>query len=256
MRKHLAFLGAHAIHQLRDPVGSKQAHEIVFERQEELRRARISLTAGTAAQLPVDAPRLVALRSDDVQAAQLHDVDELVFGVLALRGLRFGDAGSELDVGSAAGHVGRDRHRPRLSRSGHDLGLALVILGVEYVVRNPGPLEHARQSLRHFHAHRSDEYRKAELVQTLRLLENRVVFLAARLEHQILAVVADDVAIGRYHRDAELVDLVELRLFRLGGARHSRQLLVEAEIVLDGDGGEGLGLALHLHAFLRFNRLV
>ena len=41
----------------------------VFERQVEARRARVALAAGAAAQLVVDAPRLVALGADDVQAA-------------------------------------------------------------------------------------------------------------------------------------------------------------------------------------------
>ena len=51
---------------------AEEPHQVVFERQEELRRARIALTARAAAQLPVDAPRLVALGADDVQAADLH----------------------------------------------------------------------------------------------------------------------------------------------------------------------------------------
>ena len=72
MREHLALLRAHAVHQLRDALGAEQAHQVVFERQEELRRARIALTAGTSAQLAIDAPRLVALGADDVQAADLH----------------------------------------------------------------------------------------------------------------------------------------------------------------------------------------
>ena len=56
--------------------------------------------------------------------------------------------------------------------------------------------------------------------------------------------------------DLEPVDLVELRLLRLGGAGHAGELLVHAEVVLDGDGGEGLRLALDLHPFLGLDRLV
>ena len=71
VRDDLALLGAHPVHQLGDAVRPEQAHQVVFERQEELRRARIALAAGAAAQLAVDAPRLVALGADDVQAADL-----------------------------------------------------------------------------------------------------------------------------------------------------------------------------------------
>ena len=54
VRKHLAVLGAHAIHQLGDPIGPEETHEIIFERQEELRRTGITLATGTTAQLTID----------------------------------------------------------------------------------------------------------------------------------------------------------------------------------------------------------
>ena len=42
----------------------------------------------------------------------------------------------------------------------------------------------------------------------------------------------------------EVVDLAELGRLGLGGAGHARQLVVHAEVVLEGDRGEGLVLAL------------
>ena len=65
-----AFFHAEPLHQARDAVGAEDAHQVVFERQVEARGAGVALTAGAAAQLVVDAPRLVALGADDVQAAQ------------------------------------------------------------------------------------------------------------------------------------------------------------------------------------------
>ena len=44
-----------------DAVGPEDAHQVVFERQIEARRAGVALAAGAAAQLVVDAARLVAL---------------------------------------------------------------------------------------------------------------------------------------------------------------------------------------------------
>ena len=55
----------HAVHALRP----EDAHQVVLQRQEELRMAGIALAAGAAAQLVVDAPALVALGADDVEAA-------------------------------------------------------------------------------------------------------------------------------------------------------------------------------------------
>ena len=49
---------------------------------------------------------------------------------------------------------------------------------------------------------------------------------------------------------------MELGGFRFGGASHAREFFVEAEVILDRDGGEGLGFLLDGHAFLRFDRLV
>ncbi len=54
----------------------------------------------------------------------------------------------------------------------------------------------------------------------------------------------------------ELVDLLELRRLGVGRAGHARELLVHAEIVLEGDRGEGLVLVLDLDAFLGLDRLV
>src|SRR5207302_8549459 len=121
----------------------------------------------------------------------LDHILELVLSVLALRWLGLRDTRAEFDVGSATGHVGRYRDCPRLTGPGNNFRFALMILGVQDVVRNSSALEHAREGLRHFDAHGSDQYRKRQLVQSLSLLENRVVFLAARLVDEVLPIVAN-----------------------------------------------------------------
>ena len=63
-----------AVEDLVDPVAGEQAHEVVLGGEEEARLARVALAAGAAAELVVDAPRLVALGADDEQAAGLHDL--------------------------------------------------------------------------------------------------------------------------------------------------------------------------------------
>jgi len=123
-------------------------------------------------------------------------------------------------------------------------------------VRNSRALEHARQRFRDVDVDRSDEHRKLQLVKPLSFLEDGVVLLAPRLVDQVLTVVADYRPVGRNHRHAELVDLVELSLFGFRGTGHAGKLVVEAEVVLDRDGGERLGLAFHLYAFLRLDGLV
>ena len=67
----LAFFEAHLLHVLDDLVRAEQAHQIVFERDEEVRGAGVALARAAAAQLAVDAARLVAFGADDVQAARV-----------------------------------------------------------------------------------------------------------------------------------------------------------------------------------------
>ena len=62
-------LEAQPLHEPGDPLRGEPLHEVVVERQVEARRARVALAAGAAAELVVDAPAVVALGADDVQAA-------------------------------------------------------------------------------------------------------------------------------------------------------------------------------------------
>ena len=72
MLQFLAFFEPHLLHQFHDAVGAEQPHQIVFERNEKVRRTGIALARATSAQLPVNAPRLVAFRAEHVQAADVR----------------------------------------------------------------------------------------------------------------------------------------------------------------------------------------
>ena len=61
---------------------------------------------------------------------------------------------------------------------------------------------------------------------------------------------------GRDHHDLEVVDLLELVGFGVGGAGHAGKLLEDAEVVLERDRGERLVLVLDLGPLLRLERLV
>src|SRR5690606_30830872 len=112
--------------------------------------------AGAPAELVVDAPRLVPLGADDVEAAGgEHALLGLVarLAVLLERGAvrllvgvdpdlgarqRLGVAAEE-DVGAAAGHVRGDGDRAGRAGLRDDLRLALVELRVQDVVRDAVP---------------------------------------------------------------------------------------------------------------------
>ena len=81
------FIDAECLHHVHDALRAEQAHDIVLQRQVELRLAGVSLTAGASAQLVIDPARLVPLGADDEKTASLaHQlrllVDlHLIFGV-------------------------------------------------------------------------------------------------------------------------------------------------------------------------------
>src|SRR4051812_730753 len=265
-----------------DPVAGEQAHQVVLGGQEEQRLARVALTPGAAAQLVVDAARLVALGAQDEQAAELHDL----LAVLLDLGLELGvdlvphlvvlvaagleaelaqfDGGqvlgiaAELDVDAAARHVRGDRDRSQLTRLGDDLALALGVLGlgVQHRVLDALLLEPLGQHLRDLDRDRADEDRLARLVARLDLSDHGGPLAFLGLVDLVVAVVARDRAVGRDVDYLELVDLRELGRLGQRGAGHAGELLVLAEVVLVGDRRDRLVLLLDRDALLGLDRLV
>ena len=155
-------------------------------------RAGVALAARAAAQLVVDAPALVALGADHVEAAGLeHDlavahtsalISAATRSISALRAASSGELGrdlgfglahqhvgvaAELDVGAAAGHVGGDGDGARAAGLGDDLGFLLVVARVQHVVRDLGLLQLLRQRLRLLDRHRADQHRLLALAAFL-----------------------------------------------------------------------------------------
>ncbi len=101
-----------------------------------------------------------------------------------------------------------------------------------------------------FHAGGAHQDRLAALVAFGDVGDDGVELGDLVLVDQIRLVFADRRTVrGNFHH-AELVGAHELGRLGLGGAGHARDLLVHAEIVLQGDRGQGLVLGLDLHAFL------
>ena len=73
---------------------------------------------------------------------------------------------------------------------------------------------------------------------------------------QVLVVLARHGAVGRDDLDGQLVDLAELGVLGKRGTGHAGELLVQTEVVLQGDGGQGLGLRPDIHPFFGFDCLM
>ena len=119
MFDRLSLLHTDPVHDRGDPFGAEYPEEIILEGKIEPRRPHISLPPRTAAELVVDAPALVSLRTEDMETSQ------------------FCYPLAQLDVRTAAGHVGRDRHLTRLAGLGDNLRLALMIFCIQHVVFDP-----------------------------------------------------------------------------------------------------------------------
>src|SRR5208282_3780880 len=132
------------VHALR----AENAHEIVLQRQEELRSAWVALPARSPAQLIVDTAAFVPLRANNIEPA---GVDRLLFEsrdfppdrrlMRLARFLRRGgvdlllhphfDVAAKLNVRAAPGHVCCDGNRARNARLSDDEGFLLVETRVE-----------------------------------------------------------------------------------------------------------------------------
>src|SRR5579885_2871829 len=238
MGQFIALLEAHFLHPLADAVRAEEAHQVVFERNEKVRRAGVALAGAATAQLAVNAPRFVAFGAQDVQATQL------------------GHAGAEFDVGAATGHVGGAGDGAALAGTGDDFGLLLVILGVEDGVDQAFTLEHAREHFAGLDGDGADENGAPLRVQLFDFPDNGVEFFAFGAIDRVVGVFADAGFVGGDGQHAEFVDVVKLGGLGFRRAGHAGELGVKAEVILNGDGGQRLGFALDGHAFLGLNGLV
>ena len=68
---------------------------------------------------------------------------------------------AQQDVHTATGHVGGDGDRARLPGLGDDHGLALVLLGVQHLMRNTLPLQRLREHLGGLDGQGAHEHRLA-----------------------------------------------------------------------------------------------
>ncbi len=163
---------------------------------------------------------------------------------------------AEHDVRAAAGHVGGDRHRAGPTGLRDDVRLALVLLGVQHLVRDLLFLQQVRQELRRFDRGRADQRRLTALHAVVDVLDDRVELVLRRQVDEVGVVRANHRPVRRDHRDFQSVDRLEFEGLGVRRARHARELRVHAEVVLERDRGDRLVLLAHPHAFLRLDRLV
>ena len=199
---HVVF-GAGLFHHAGDgihAVPSEKTHEVVFQREIELRKTRVALAAGAAAKLIVDTAGFMTLGTDDGETSCSKDfllflrayALRLVEGRLTLLGRRSGkgvgrrfllgsairveallvknvfhqDLGvaAEQDVGAAACHVRRNRHRADATGLGDDMRLSLVVFRIQGFMGYAAFIKQARKTFGALDGDRADKARLTSLV--------------------------------------------------------------------------------------------
>ena len=276
-------------------VAAEKPCDVVLHGDVERGAAGVALPAASASQLVVDSSAVVTLGAYDAQSAELHHLLvlrvalHLVFGVVLpvllprlpdlvadavdmggrhlydIEGIpfplkpRLGEiirVAAQHDVRAAPRHVGGDGHRADLARLSDDFRLVLVVLGVQDLVAYALAFEQIGKLLGFLHAHRAHQHGLSALVALHDVIDNRVELAAHMGVDAVVLVLSPARLVRGDGDDIQRVYALELVLFRLGGARHARELAVHPEKVLESDCGEGLVLVLDCDALLRLHRLV
>ena len=160
------------------------------------------------------------------------------------------------DIDAAPRHVGGHSDRCRLSGLGDDVGFLLVELGVEHLVGDALSHQHVADPFRGLDGGSADQHRTLLGVEVLHLVADGLELGLFRAKDLVRVVVAYHLPVGGDGHHFQLVYLGELLGLRGRRSGHAGQLLVQAEVILEGDGGQGHRLPLDLHVLLGFNGLV
>ncbi len=131
-----------------------------------------------------------------------------------------------------------------------------MLLRVEDIVRNAPQLQHAAEFFRDIYGCCTHKHRSPRLGERLNIINDRIEFFPCGLEHQILAIITLDRTVGRNDHDIKFIDLPELTCLSFCRTGHTGQLVIHAEIILQGHCSIGLGDLTQLDIFFGFKRLV
>src|SRR5208337_458646 len=98
--------------------------------------------------------------------------------------------------------------------------------------------------------------RLAAQVVLLDFLDGGVEFLSFGAIDEVWEFMPDKCLISGGNNYFQIIYFLKLRGLGFRCTRHSGQLLVHAEVVLEGDGGQRLVFLFYLDAFLGLDRLV
>ncbi len=169
---------------------------------------------------------------------------------------RLFNTATQHNVGATACHIRRNGDHLGTTRLRHDVGFPRVLLGVENLVWQLFFLQQRSDDFRVFDGRSPHQHRLSALMALANILDGRFVLLARGLVHAVQLVFTAADAVGWYHHRFQTVDFLEFVGLGIRRTRHTSELAVQAEIILEGNRCESLVLSLNVHAFLSFHGLV
>ena len=123
-------------------------------------------------------------------------------------------------------------------------------------MRQPGFLQEMGDQFGVFDAGGADEDGLSAFVAFFDVFDDGFKFFFGRTENLVVEIFALYGAVGRDNDGFEVINALELESFGICRTGHAGELGVQAEIVLEGDGGKGLVFAFDFHAFFGFYGLM
>ena len=160
------------------------------------------------------------------------------------------------DIGAAARHVGGYGDGPQLARLGDNLRLFFVVLGVQQVVLDALPGQELGKKLVFLDGHGAHQHGLALFVALLDLLDDGPELSGLGLIDHVVVVAALVGAVGGDLDDVQVVDGPEFLLLRHGRSGHAGELVIEPEVVLEGNRRQGPVFAVDVDMLLGLDGLV
>ena len=133
----------------------------------------------------------------DVQAAQLDDLVVVGLPLLGADVQRLGIAPEHLMSVPRPAMFVAIGDRAGIAGGGDDVGLTLVLLGVEHLVGDAAPFEHGGEPFGGFDRGRTDQDRASRLGEISNLVDDRIELGLFGAKDEVAQVVADHVLVRR-----------------------------------------------------------
>ena len=131
-----------------------------------------------------------------------------------------------------------------------------MVLGVEHIVLDTLGLQHLGQLFGFLNGNSTYQHGLLLLMALLHLTDNGAHFSGLGLVDYILMILTGNGTVGGNLHNVQLVDGAELLHLGHGSTGHTGELVIQTEVVLEGDGSQSLGLMSHVDFFLGLDSLM